>query len=68
VLGPAGHGSTYSEAAAEGTIALELLIGTANDLGWPLPPVQFYFYMYLLKSITPTRDDAPLRRVIRYAC
>ena len=37
VLGPVAHGSTYAEAATEGTIALELLIGTAHDLGWELP-------------------------------
>lgn len=38
VPGPVGHGSTYNEAAADGTEALEILIETANDLGWPLPP------------------------------
>lgn len=38
VPGPVGHGSTYNEAAADGTEALEMLIETANDLGWPLPP------------------------------
>jgi predicted RNase H-like HicB family nuclease len=38
VLGPVAHGSTYVEAANEGTIALDLLIETASDLGWPLPP------------------------------
>jgi predicted RNase H-like HicB family nuclease len=37
VLGPMAHGSTYTEAATEGTIALDLLIGTAHDLGWELP-------------------------------
>jgi hypothetical protein len=39
VLGPVGHGVTYNEAGTEGAIALEQLIETAQDLGWPLPPV-----------------------------
>jgi predicted RNase H-like HicB family nuclease len=35
--GPVAHGSSYQEAATEGTIALGLQIETAQDLGWELP-------------------------------
>jgi predicted RNase H-like HicB family nuclease len=42
VFNPVTHGDSYTEAAQNGTIALEMLISVAVENGESLPEAQFY--------------------------